>query len=109
MQALKALVIFLGVLILAGVTVVAVTVYKRATVKLGEPAAASQPAQAFGKKQVPLPDGAHLEEVTSSGGRIILTLRLADGTPRILVLDLKSGDELGQFDFAPPEQAPKTP
>ncbi|HLF58704.1 MAG TPA: hypothetical protein VI732_03655 [Alphaproteobacteria bacterium] len=102
MQGLKALVIFLGVLILIAAGVVAVTIYKRATGKIeATQSAAPSSRPAFGKQNIALPEGAHLDDFAASGDRLILKLRLADGSPRILVFDLDSGAELGEFDFAP--------
>jgi len=100
MQGLKALVIFLGVLIVIAASAVGVTIYKRATGKL-EKAPAAAAKHAFGKKTVALPQGAHLDDVATGGGRLILQIRLADGSPRILILDLDSGEQLGEIDFAP--------
>jgi len=102
MRALKALVIFLGILILIGAGIVGITIYKRASGKI-EVALESAPAakQTFGNRTVALPQGAHLDDVAAADGRLILRLRLADGTPRLLILDLETGAELGRLDFAP--------
>ena len=86
MQALKALVIILGVLILAASAVVAVTIYNRATDGLEGTAAG------FGIKTMDLPPGAEIVEMTAAQGQIVLRLRLADGSPRILVVDLETGE-----------------
>jgi hypothetical protein len=100
MQALKSLVIALGVLILIGAGVVAVTLYKRVAVNsAASPAASAGPG--FGTQKIEIPEGAHLDEVIASGDRLILRLRLADGSPRILVVDLITGAPLGELDFAP--------
>ena len=102
MQALKALVIFLGVLILIAAGVVGVTIYKRATGKIEAAVGAAPKAkQSFGKQTVALPPGARLEDASASAGRLILRLRLADGTPRLLLYDLETGAALGEVDFAP--------
>lgn len=96
MQALKALVIFLGILVLVAAGVVAVTIYKRATKGLEE---AAQTPAGFGKKELPLPPGAALEDMTASGKHLILRLRMENGAPRILVIDLATGEPLGELDF----------
>lgn len=114
MRALKALVILMAILIAAGAGLVAVTLYKRTTVHLeatetapaaAEKTATEKPAGAekrgFGTQHIALPEGAHLDDVTTSGNRMILKLRLADGSPRLIVVDLDSGATLGEFDFGP--------
>ena len=113
MQALKALVIGMAVLSVVGAGVVAVTIYKRATTHLegkegtaaAEKAATEKPPEAekrgFGTQHIVLPEGAHLDDVTTSGNRMILRLRLADGSPHLIVVDLDSGATLGEFDFGP--------
>jgi len=97
MQALKALVIVLGVLILAAAAVVAVTIYNRAT----EGLEGAGSAAGFGVKQMPLPAGAELEDMTASGERLVLRVRMADGSRRIMVVDLATGAPLGELDFTP--------
>lgn len=96
MQALKALVIILGILILVAAGVVGVTIYKRAT--KGLEGTGAGPA-GFGKKELALPAGAVLEDMTASGKHLVLRLRLADGSPRILVIDLATGEPLGELDL----------
>lgn len=97
MQALKALVIALGVLILVAAGVIAVTIYKRATNGIEDAGAG---AAGFGNKELALPAGAVLEDMTASGKHLVLRLRLADGSPRIMVIDLATGEPLGELDFA---------
>lgn len=103
MQALKALVIFMGLLIVIGAGAVAVTLYQRLTAPdfgttaddtdTTMPAAARLPA--FGARDLALPRGAEIEEMTAEGDRLIVRLRLADGTRRLLVVDLTDGRLLG--------------
>lgn len=117
MQALKALVIVMGVLIVAGTTVVVVTIYNRMQ-KLGEaapePAAAAAttgptasmpastvPLPVFGEAPVALPDGCRVVEMVPAGERLMLRLGSVARCNRILVLDLGSGAVLGSFDLAP--------
>jgi hypothetical protein len=108
MQALKALVIVMGVLILLGMAVVAVTLYKRATQRMVEtrpPAGAEEAvSRAFGTRLVAIPPGATLRRVFAEGDRLLVQLSLADGTPGVLVLDLRDGSVLGQIEF--PAAAP---
>ena len=101
MQALKALVIVLGVLILLSAGVVAVTIYKRTAGNLAGSPPAPGNTVAFGTKQIAIPPGAHIDDVMSAPGRLVVRLRLADGSPRLLVLDLDTGAVLGELDFVP--------
>lgn len=96
MQALKALVIILGVLILVAAAVLAVTIYNRATEGLAE---AGDAEPGFGNKELALPPGAALEDVTASGKHLVLRLRMADGNPRIVVIDLATGAPVGELDL----------
>lgn len=119
MQALKALVIIMGVLIVVGTTIVVVTIYNRMT-RLGDsappaPAAAVAPPPApeglaaaarpprFGDASVELPDGCRVVEMTPAGERLLL-LRLGSiaRCNRILVVDLGTGVLLGSIELATP-------
>ncbi len=114
MQALKALVIGMGILILVGFGIIGVTIYKRATAPEPEiatdgiiggalegaasrqmrPSASGLPS-AFGTGDITLPAGAKIEDLAVGDGRIVLQLRLDSGARRLLVLDLASGAQLG--------------
>ena len=80
MAALKALVIGMALLIVAGLAVVAVTIANR-TLESGGPADAA----------LALPPGAEIIETALDGRRIALRLRLADGSMAIHVYDLDTG------------------
>ena len=81
MRALKALVIGMGVLIVAGLVTVVVTIANR-TLDTDRP-----PTEAA----FALPDGAEVLETALDGDRVALRLRLADGTAAIHVFDLATG------------------
>ncbi len=81
MPALKALVIGMALLIVAGLAVVAVTIANR-TLDGGGPTDAA----------LALPRGAEILETALDGGRIALRLRLADGSTAIHVYDLDTGE-----------------
>jgi hypothetical protein len=102
-RALKALVIFLGVLIVGGVVVIGVTIYERASAPSDEPALADVPtavgATGFGVRRVGLPQGADVIDAVAAGNRLILVIALPEGAQRVIVLDLASGAELGRFDL----------
>jgi hypothetical protein len=89
MQALKIIVIALGVLILVGVTVVIVAVATR--MKGGSPGRSFEPASLV------LPKGCRVVEMTTAGPR--LALRLGDGSDcqLILLVDPDSGRETGRI------------
>lgn len=110
MQALKALVIVLGVMIVAGIAVIGVTIYHRATNLVNSPVPGStEPAvrtgfgpgfgPGFGRVALDLPPGSRVVEMTAEGDRLILRLRLADGGRRILILDMATGKRLGTFEL----------
>ncbi len=107
MQALKALVIGMGILILVAMAVLAVTVYKRASAPRSEtvmetgPQAGGATGLSFGTVDLPVPEGAHVEAMDADDGRLMLRLRLNDGSTRIMVVDPASGALLGTFLLQP--------
>lgn len=120
MQALKALVIIMGVLIVVGTTVVVVTIYNRmnrpaeGVVGGGDAApapTATVPAEApgtvpppeFAPASVAIPDGCRVVEMVPAGERLLLRLGSIARCNRILVLDLGSGRLLGSIDLVPQE------
>jgi hypothetical protein len=82
-QALKALVIGMGVLIVIGVTVIVVTVFNRIQ---DRPDSAAAPQQL----DVAIPAGATLLDVVPNGQRLVLRLETPDG-PQVMVVNLRSG------------------
>ncbi len=114
MQTLKTLVIVLGVMIVAGIAVVGVTIYHRTTNPVNspvpdstepaakpsaEPAVRTGPGPGFGRVVLELPPGSRIVEMTAEDGRLILRLRLADGGRQILILDMATGKRLGTFEL----------
>lgn len=99
MQALKVLVIVMGIAILAGVAVIGVTIYQRATEPQDGTAASPAPPPAFGTVEVPIPEGCSVVETVVAGQRLILRIGPDDisgaGCDRIYVVDLASGALLG--------------
>jgi Family of unknown function (DUF6476) len=89
MQALKIIVIAMGVLILIGVTVVIVAVATR--MKGGSSGGSFAPASLV------LPKGCRVVEMTTAGAR--LALRLGDGADcqLVLLVDPDSGRETGRI------------
>ena len=112
MQALKALVIFLGVLIVIGMGVLAYGIL----VKFDEwrareddeaaptPRAVTAPAATgvwAGDVKVAVPTGARVAETVVADGRLILRLSLADGGQRYLIFDLATGRRIGAIELQP--------
>ena len=87
-QALKFLVIFMGVLIIAGLGVIVIALAGR--MSDGDAGGAG-----FGTVALDLPKGAEVATAQADGNRLVLTVRLPDGHKRIIVLDLKTGAVVG--------------
>ena len=113
MQALKALVIIMGVLIVVGTTVVVVTIYNRMTAQDEPPPTAGGAAPsgfgapeslpAFGTAEVSVPDGCRVMEMVPAGERLLLRLGSIERCNRILVVDLRSGALLGSIALTAPQ------
>jgi len=122
MQALKGLVIGMGLLIVIGMGVLGFGLYKKATdpgfrffkeastpeviapTMPAAPVASAQPAaipEAFGTKSVPLAPGETLEGVTPDGNRLILHLKGSDGADSLTIVDMNSGAVLGRLNLEP--------
>ena len=93
MNAIKAVVIGLGVLILAGFAVVAVTLVVRMQ-GIGEPKGPFSVSAT-------LPKGAQIVETRTGDGRIVLRLTAADASMWLLVLDADTGLERGRIKLLP--------
>jgi hypothetical protein len=110
-KALKTVVIVMGVLIVAGMAVVIITVANR----LGRSGEASHDAAApaasamavapggFGTVDVPLPARCRVATATPAGERLVLQLAgNAEECRQIMVLDLGSGRLLGRLNLVSP-------
>ena len=82
-QALKSLVIGMGVLIVIGVTVIVVTVFNRIQDR-------ARVVEAPERLDVAIPAGAKLLEMVPNGQRLVLRLETPDGD-QIMVVNLRSG------------------
>lgn len=89
MRALKALVIGMGVLIVAGVVVIVVTMVNRAG-QLGSPSSDS-----FGEASLDLPAGTEIVSIEGTGGRLAVHARIPGQGDRIIIVDPSSGAVLG--------------
>lgn len=115
MKALKALVIGMGILIVIGVAVIAVTIVRRTGgdapmaadkpalglaqngAQSAAPAASARSASlpSFGVRDIAVPEGSEVISITAADGRIILELQDAEQQTRILLLDPTNGAALG--------------
>jgi len=114
MKALKVLVIFMTVLLVAGLGLVGYGVVNRAPQsKPGHAAATVASAAAgaegrdFGTVEVALPVGARIEQMAVAGDRVVLRVSGA-GAERLIVLDPAIGRVAGSFVLtAAPPSLPK--
>jgi hypothetical protein len=99
LRVLVALVIFMGVLIVAGVIVVVVTIVNR----LGAPDAADNAAAVggFAAADVPIPAGCEVVEARADGNRLVLRLGTGARCQQALVVDLATGKVVGRLNFVP--------
>ena len=97
MQALKALVIIMGVMIFAGMGLL---VYGLMTRVSGEDDSARvAAAEAFGKISATLPAGAVVAGVSVDNGRAVVHVRLPDGGAEVRVFDLATGAATGSIEL----------
>ncbi len=112
---LKAIVIFMGVLILAGVVTIGVLLAKRASKYITTKEApvvaevvtptsidSSGALPAFGSVSLDLPRGSRIQTITTAGRRLILTVRGPNGAERIVLIDLRTGETLGSVALEAP-------
>lgn len=105
MQALKALVIFMGILIVLGMGLFAWGI----STKLGDMAEAGSASSRVAFWDAPvneeIPPGAAVVETRTEGGRLIVRLLLKNGDGRILLFDLESGQRIGAIHLNQPAGA----
>jgi len=113
MKALKALVIVLGLLIVAGVVLViygiSSKVGPRPAAGTAAPATAAAPlppssTASFGTVAVPLTGGARIEQVLPVGERLVVRVAAPDGE-ELVVLDPTRGEIAGRFALGVPTLA----
>lgn len=97
-RVLKAVVIGLGLLIVVGVVALIVGLFWRAS-KMGEPAGAKVAPPTALTGPVALPRGAAVTDMAATGDRVVLRLRLADGTTRLIFVDPRAAAVAGQLDL----------
>ena len=102
MQALKIMVVVMGVLIVAGVAVIATDLARRASSGRAAPAASAGASLAgFDEKTVELPKNGRLTGVHTEAGRVVLRVLLPGNKEMLIVLDLATGERLGTINVNP--------
>jgi hypothetical protein len=107
MKAIKGLVIFMGLLLVAGLGLLGYGMSIKAH-QTGPRAAAGAAAGAgslFGAVEVPLAAGAHVEQMVVAGDRVVLRV-LGAGPERLVVLDPGQGRVAGSFVMTPEPPMP---
>lgn len=100
MKGLLALVIVLGVLIVAALVVVVVTMVNRMSGPEPEPRAASA-AGSFDAVDLPVPAGCQVVETVTAGDRLVLRLGSGERCNQLIFVDLATGKHLGTVRLVP--------
>jgi hypothetical protein len=103
MKAIKALVAFMGVLLIAGLGLMGYGFYSKAGqsgAKSRAPVVAAVQEGSFGTITVPVPAGGRIEQVLVAGQRVVLRVTGA-GPERFIVLDPGDGTVAGNFLLTP--------
>lgn len=92
MQALKVLVVIMGLMILAGLTLLGAIMASRVAHR---PPATPASAPAFSAAPIDLPAGARVATIKVGTDRLVVDIVFADGNHQLLVIDLLTGRRLG--------------
>jgi hypothetical protein len=87
MRLLKALVMFFALVLVAA----AVFLVYVGTTRMGK--------AGFDLATLPVPDGCRVEQMTTEGDRLVLSIGGRDDCRRVLIADMKSGKLIGTFDL----------
>ena len=96
MRGLKAMVIGMGVLIIVGVIFLIYAIVQKSGDDLGGGFGSDKPPAV---SRVALPAGAEVVETRVGAERIVLRLRLPDGSGRLVILDAGSGRQVGRTEL----------
>ena len=96
MKLLKGLIIVMGVLIVAGLAVVAVTITGRMGGSTSKPGKAGA---GFGTAALAIGPGCSIVETQLAGERLLVRTEGAAGCPRIHIVDVTTGAVLGTIDI----------
>lgn len=109
----KIAVVVMGIMIFAGLGVIAYTIATRLAggdaEQTAEAPAAAVPVKKqavtapFGTVHIEVPRGGRLGAAQFDDGRMILQMNLPNRKIRLLVFDLSTGQQLGAFELSPPE------
>ena len=102
MKPLMALVIIMGVLIVAGIVVVIATLANR--MSGGREATSTRAAPGFAAVDLPVPAGCQVMETTTADDRLVLRLGSGERCNQILIVDMATGRLLGTLRLAPNAQ-----
>ncbi|CAO3410922.1 hypothetical protein [Azospirillum largimobile] len=95
MQILKALVVIMGVLIVAGFTFLGVELYKRMSdpnrASLTAIAPAPVPAETAAEVTLDVPAGSRIGEIVVVGNRVLFKVTLPQGPDRLYLMDPRNG------------------
>jgi hypothetical protein len=91
MQALKVLVVVMGIMLVVGFAVLLVTIAG----KMSRSGFAPPPAHPFAGAAIDIPRGARVEAMTIGADRLAVALALPDGSRELVVIDLATGARLG--------------
>jgi hypothetical protein len=98
MKRLLALVIIMGVMIVAGLVVVVVTIAMRLS---GSGTEAAATTAGFGTLDLPVPAGCQVMEMVAADDRLILRLGSGERCNQIIVVDAANGRNLGTVRLMP--------
>jgi hypothetical protein len=99
MKPLVALVIIMGVLIVAGLVVVVVTIVNR--MGGGGRTVDTHATAPFATADLPLPAGCQVMETTTADDRLILRLGSGERCNQVLIVDMATGKLLGTLRLVP--------
>lgn len=100
MKAIKGLVIFMGVLLIAGLVLLGYGLFNQAGKMGAKKAVSASTGTGFGRVEVALPAGAKVDHVIEADGKLVLRV-IGGGAERFVVLDPASGDVSGTFVLVP--------
>ncbi|WP_249209073.1 hypothetical protein [Magnetospirillum sulfuroxidans] len=106
MKAIKALVAFMGVLLVGGLALLGWGLYSQAGKITTKPTRSSVAADDFGAISVPLPAGSRIDQVLVVSDRLVLRV-IGGGPERLVVLDPASGAITGSFVATPEAPVPR--
>jgi hypothetical protein len=103
MRALKALVVIMSVIIVAGLVTIVVTIAHRLSAARNPETAAGPAAEPArpGHAALALPPGAHIEDMAGVGRNLVLRVEDGGGRESLIVLDPADGKLVETVDLAP--------